>query len=293
MAPPRANPVAVRGRTLEIDGRRIFLREAAPVKPTARSLVLLHGWIGTSSWMYRHVLTELGRRFRTVVPDLPGFGRSQTLSGRASVEAYTRFVEHLVDALGIDRFHLVGASVGGTIALSFAHRFPERVEKLVLQGPVYRGSDLPQRFHMLYRIVDLPGVVELVPKAPIKWWFLIRRLDFGRDTRHLLPEDRRLLTRDILGVPNHTLVNVGRELLRIDLSDTAGNVCVPTLILDGADARLVPASASRHLHRLIPDSRCHIVPDCGHNLVLERPQVFLDLALPFLEEGKRALRKKK
>jgi pimeloyl-ACP methyl ester carboxylesterase len=83
--------------------------------------------------MFRHVLPELGRRYHTVAPDLPGFGRSQTLADAPSIEGYREFVRQLADELGIDRFHLVGVSVGGTVALNFAHRYPERVLKLVMQ----------------------------------------------------------------------------------------------------------------------------------------------------------------
>jgi pimeloyl-ACP methyl ester carboxylesterase len=67
------------------------------------------------------------------------------------------------------------------------------------------------------------------------------------------------------------------------MTDTARRICVPTLVLDGADARMVPAKASRQLSRLIPNASCHIVPDGAHNLALEKPREFLDLLLPFLE----------
>ena len=135
-------------RTLTLNGRRAFFREATPTGEPLGSLILLHGWIGTSSWMFRHVLPELGRRYHVVAPDLPGFGRSQTLTEVPSIEGYREFVRQLADELGIDRFHLVGVSVGGTVALDFAHRYPERITKLVVQGPVYRASDLPRRFRM-------------------------------------------------------------------------------------------------------------------------------------------------
>ncbi len=273
---------SLRGRTLELDGRRVFLREAAPAKP-GQAVILLHGWIGTSSWMFRHTFPELGRRYHTLAPDLPGFGRTQALGVQPSIDAYTEFLHGLADALQLDRFHLVGVSVGGTVALSFAHRYPERVQRLAVQGPVYRASDLPRRFRLIYQLLGQTPLIELIPKAPLKWWFFIRRLDMGRDTRHLSEDDRRQLGRDILRVPNETLVEVGRELLTVDLTEMARRICVPTLVLDGAEARLVPASASRHLSRLIPGARCHIVPDAGHNLALERPREFLDLLIPFLE----------
>ncbi len=261
------------------------MREARPLGPCQGAVVLLHGWVGTSSWMFRHVLPHLGGHLWAIAPDLPGFGRSQPLEGRPSVHAYTSFLAQLTEALGLGRFHLVGASVGGTFAITFASHYPERVGRLVLVGPVHRGAHLPRRFHLVFQLVDRPGLRELVPKAPIKWWLIVRRLDMGRDTRHLLPEDKRLMAQDIMRVPNQTLINVARQLLRLDLTREARRIRAPTLILDGEEGRMVPARSSQELAALIPAARCHIVPHCGHNLLLEKPQEFLSLALPFLQEG--------
>ncbi len=185
MAISTPSTFAYRCRTLDLDGRRVFLREAIPSTPAPETLLLLHGWVGTSSWMFRHMMPELGARYHTIVPDLPGFGRSRTLADIPSIDAYAEFLHRLADALEIDRFHLVGVSVGGTIALAFAHRYPERVQKLCLQGPVYRSTDLPQRFRFMYDLLGRTGLIEIVPKLPIKWWFIVRRLDMGRDTRQL------------------------------------------------------------------------------------------------------------
>lgn len=284
-----ANTYEYHQRTLKISGRRAYFREAIPSGESLGSLVLLHGWIGTSSWMFRHLLPELGKRYHTIAPDLPGFGRSQTLVEVPSIDGYREFVRKLADELDIDRFHLVGVSVGGTVALSFAHRYPERIGRLAVQGPVYRGSDLPQRFRILYDLVGrVPVLPEVIPKAPIKWWFFVRRLDMGRDTRYLSREDRRQLGRDILRVPNETLLEVGRELLTLDMTDTARRICVPALVMDGSEARMVPASASKHLSKLIPGAKCRIIRNAGHNAAIEKPREFLQALLPFLEEGQAA-----
>ena len=272
-------------RTLTLNGRRAFFREATPATEPQGSLILLHGWIGTSSWMFRHVLPELGRRYHVVAPDLPGFGRSQTLVDVPSIEGYREFVRQLADELAIDRFHLVGVSVGGTVALDFAHRYPERVTKLVVQGPVYRATDLPRRFRMTYDLLGrIPVITDLIPKTPIKWWFFVRRLDFGRDTRHLSETDKRQLGRDILRVPNETLLDVGRELLDIDLTEMARRIIVPTLVMDGSEARMVPATASRELSRLIPGAKWRVIRDAGHNAAIEKPREFLAATLDFLKE---------
>ncbi len=274
----------VKERYLEVKGRQVYVREALPVSSQPQGTVLLlHGWVGTSSWMFRHVLPTLGRNFWAVAPDLPGFGRSQPLRRRPTLDAYTHFLAELIEALGLSRFHLIGASVGGTLAIVYASRYPERLRRLVLVGPVYRGEYLPRRFHWIFRLVDRPGLREIIPKAPIKWWLIVRRLDMGRDTRHLLREDKGLMARDIMRVPNQTLIGVGRQLLAIDLEGEARRICVPTLVLDGEEARMVPAWASRRLATVIPQAQCHIIADCGHNVVLEKPKEFLRLTLPFLQ----------
>jgi pimeloyl-ACP methyl ester carboxylesterase len=283
---PDAIPTStIETRTLTLNGRRAFFREAIPAGAPQGSLILLHGWIGTSSWMFQHVLPELGNRYHVIAPDLPGFGRSQTLADAPSIEGYREFVRQLADELGIDRFQLVGVSVGGTVALDFAHRYPERVTKLVVQGPVWRATDLPRRFRVTYDLLGrIPVITDLIPKTPVKWWFFVRRLDFGRDTRHLSDEDKRQLGRDILRVPNETLLDVGRELLYIDLTEMAKRIVVPTLVMDGSEARMVPASASRQLSRTIPGAKWRMIKDAGHNAAIERPREFLRPLLAFLDE---------
>jgi len=195
-------------------------------------------------------------------------------------------VRQLADELGIDRFHLVGVSVGATVALNFAHRYPERVLKLVLQGPVYRATDLPRRFRVTYDLLGrIPVITDLIPKTPVKWWFFVRRLDMGRDTRHLSEADKRQLSRDILRVPNETLLDVGRELLHIDMTEMARRIVVPTLVMDGSEARMVPASASKELSRLIPGAQWRLIRDAGHNAAIEKPREFLEAVLGFLEQS--------
>jgi pimeloyl-ACP methyl ester carboxylesterase len=284
--PDTAPTCTIEARTLTVNSRRAFFREATPGVESPGSLILLHGWIGTSSWMFRHVLPELGSRYHTIAPDLPGFGRSQTLEDVPSIDGYRELVRQLADELGIDRFHLVGVSVGGTVALNFAHSYPERVTKLVVQGPVWRATDLPQRFRVTYDLLGrIPIITDLIPKTPVKWWFFVRRLDMGRDTRHLSSTDKRQLGRDILRVPNETLLEVGRELLDIDMTDVARRIVVPTLVMDGADARMVPAKASKELSRTIPNAQWRLIRDAGHNAAIEKPAEFLDAVLEFLEDG--------
>ncbi|MEE8370353.1 MAG: alpha/beta fold hydrolase, partial [Dehalococcoidia bacterium] len=92
MADAAPTTIVYRDRTLDISGRRVFVREAIPHTATTEALVLLHGWVGTSSWMFRRMMPELGARYHTIAPDLPGFGGSRTMAELPSIDAYVDFL---------------------------------------------------------------------------------------------------------------------------------------------------------------------------------------------------------
>ncbi len=111
--------------TITTDTADLFYLDPSPGNQPA--VILLHG-LGTeaSSWTYQ--ITALQKAgYRPIVPDLPGFGRSKYRGKRWSIKDTAGIVPSLADQLNIDRFHLAGISMGGTIALQAAIDFPERL----------------------------------------------------------------------------------------------------------------------------------------------------------------------
>ncbi|WP_308065594.1 alpha/beta fold hydrolase [Streptomyces scabiei] len=109
-------------------------------------LVMLHGGGPGASAVanYHQNLPALASRFRVVLPDQPGFGGSYRpteaeLGARSITEITVDALLQTLDALGIDRFHLLGNSLGGAAALATALEVPARVEKLVLMAPAAAG----------------------------------------------------------------------------------------------------------------------------------------------------------
>ncbi|MEC8022779.1 MAG: alpha/beta hydrolase [Myxococcota bacterium] len=120
-------------------GRRILTAagEYAYVVDTGGSgvpVVLLHG-IMVSSWSWRHVIEALPPDHRTIAICLRGFGWSDKPVGPYNVTILSRFILSVLDSLGIDRCHLVGNSLGGSIAMRIAIDHPERVSTLILAAP--------------------------------------------------------------------------------------------------------------------------------------------------------------
>ena len=131
------NPVSY--RTVVVDGLTVFYRETG--EKQAHTLVLLHGF-PSSSHMFRTLLPALAGHFHVVAPDYPGFGYSD----RPGVERFTytfdhleEVVEHVLDALALQRFSLYVQDYGAPVGFRLAIKHPERIEALISQnGNAYR-----------------------------------------------------------------------------------------------------------------------------------------------------------
>lgn len=110
-------------------------------------LVLLHGFVGGCDYW---VMQEVGLKhgFDVISVDLPGFAKSANEPEQDTLEGYANSVLEVTDHLGIEKFSLLGFSMGGMIAQELAHRNPEKVETLILYGSSAVG-DLPSRFEIL------------------------------------------------------------------------------------------------------------------------------------------------
>src|SRR5208337_574506 len=130
------------GRTVRAAGRDIFVVEIGEGPP----LLMLHGGGPGASGLSNFVrnISALAERFRLIVPDMPGFGRSaKDIDRKDPFGDLAAAMLGLLDALGVERTHVLGNSLGGACALRMALEAPERVDRLVLLGP--GGVDTSRR----------------------------------------------------------------------------------------------------------------------------------------------------
>jgi len=135
-----------RYRTIDIDGLKLFYREAG--EPGRPVLLLLHGF-PASSFMFRDLLVRLADRFHLIAPDYPGFGHSDAPSPESFRYTFDRLadvVEQLTDRLGIERYGLYMQDFGGPVGFRVASRRPERVSFLVVQNANAYDEGLPDSF---------------------------------------------------------------------------------------------------------------------------------------------------
>src|SRR5688572_2327579 len=133
-------------RNIEIDGLRVFYRDAGP--RDAPVILLLHGF-PASSFMYRDLIDKLAAEYRVVAPDYPGFGYTdapQPAKFNYTFDRLADFIDTFTARLGVERYSLYMQDFGGPVGFRVASRHPERVSALIIQNANAYEAGLPDSF---------------------------------------------------------------------------------------------------------------------------------------------------
>jgi pimeloyl-ACP methyl ester carboxylesterase len=219
----------------------------------------------------------LARERRIVAPSHPGFGRSSLPDWLDSVDDIAHVYLELMDRLGLTRTDVVGLSIGGWIAADLATKAPERLERLVLIGPVGVKTGRPDQ-------LDIPDVFAL-PQDKLD------RLRFHDPAKNAL---------DLASMPEEELhiLARNRETLALltwepymhnpKLKHRLHRVNVPTLFLRGASDGIVSAEYLERYAALIPQTRTETIADAGHLPQVEQPAATAVKVLRFLPAAQAA-----
>jgi pimeloyl-ACP methyl ester carboxylesterase len=208
-------------------------------------LILLHSG-GMSGAEWEPQLRYLGRHFRVIAPDQLGHGRSPMVADRLAIGDIGRQMIQLLDALGIDKAHFVGSSMGGAVALWLTVNYPDRVSKLVLFRVGYRKNE---QTHAETRSMGDP---EYWRSVGLHGW---------------LSE-----THDPQGGPEAWKTVIGRvsDALHPETSDHAhdlevlASIAQPTLIIVGDRDPLVPLDHALEMFAMLPDASLWVLPYATH-----------------------------
>lgn len=247
-------------------------------------VLLLHGsGPGVSAWAnWRLTIGALSPRFRVVAPDLAGFGYTQVPEDIEYTRA--RWLDQIVgflDALGLDKVHVVGNSFGGSMALALAIAHPERVDRLVLMGAV--------------------GVpFEITPGLDAVWGYQPSLDAMGRLMRETFAYDASLVTDELVQMRYAASTRPGvqeafaamfpapRQRWVDAMAHAEADLrAIPhtTLLVHGRDDVVIPVSTTLTMLEWISDSQAHIFGRCGHWTQIEHADAFAALLTSFFDAG--------
>jgi pimeloyl-ACP methyl ester carboxylesterase len=272
-------------RWATIDGRRVNVIELGSGPP----VVFIHGLSGSwQNWLEQ--LPVFARDHRVIAFDLPGFGASEMPREKITISGYGRFVDALLDELGVSSAAVVGNSMGGFIGIELAIRFPERVERLVLVS----AAGLSIQYLRNERALAVLGALGNRLAAYSGWLAsrsdalarrpVARRAIFGIVAHRPDRLPGPLVAEQVRGSGKPGFLPALDALTDYPIRDRLGEIACPTLIVWGAEDKLVPARDADEFARLIPNSRKVVWPQTGHVAMLERPGAFNALVQAFLAE---------
>ena len=224
------------------------------------AIVFLHYW-GGSSRTWHHVTARLAPSCRTIAIDHRGWGRSDAPPAGYALADLAADALAVIGQLGLDRFVIVGHSMGGKVAQLMAAGRPAGLDGLVLVAP---APPTP---------LALPPVArDMMATAYASRHSVEHTIDQVLTATPLAPADRELVIEDSLrGAPQAKLA-WPTATSREDISGLVGQIAVPTLVVCGAGDRVdSPAIIEAELMPRIPHARLTVLPEIGHLVPLEAP----------------------
>jgi pyruvate dehydrogenase E2 component (dihydrolipoamide acetyltransferase) len=253
-------------REIEAGGRRLRVLDIVEGGHADRApIVLVHGFgADLNAWMFNQPALAAGvlaNGRRVVALDLPGHGGSVKQVDSGDAETFSSAVSDVLAVLGIDRFHLVGHSMGGAIALVLAGRMPRRIASLTLLAPAGLGPEINGAF--------IDGFVKVQRRREAQELLAALVHDPSLISRAMIEETLRYKRLDGVPAALDTIARAwfpdGRQVL--DLRPALAALAMPVQIIWGRDDRIIPVA---HAEALAGQMPVHILDEVGHIPQMEK-----------------------
>lgn len=241
-------------------------------------LVLIAGLgLDVTGWMFQ--TPDFSRKYRVIVFDNRGAGRTDAPDTPYSVEMMADDTAGLLDALGIEKAHILGVSMGGYIAQEFALKHPQRVKSLILATTGAIVLSLAKYVVDTWIRMAQEGVSqEILIRDLLPWLFTEKFFEN--------PEQAQMATDAMLAnpypQPTYAFARQAAAIMEHDTRNRIGQITAPTLVLVGREDLLCPVKLSEELAASIPNAELVILDGGGHGFPIEIPEKFNQTVLDFL-----------
>jgi len=244
---------------------------------TEGNVVMLSHSLSSSMRMWDPQVEALSEQFRVLRYDVRGHGYSDTPPGPYTLDDLGLDAVGLMDALGIDKVHWVGLSMGGMIGQNVALNHPDRLLTLSLcDTTAVLPEDVQPVWEERIQRAREQGM-EALAEETLGRWFTPAFLD---QDPPVIGEVRR----QVLRTPVEGYIGCSEAIRRLNYLERLGEIRLPTLIMVGADDPGTPVSAAEAMHRRITDSGMVVLPSAAHLSNIEQSEAFTSALLKFLNE---------
>jgi len=261
----------------EANGIQIYYELHGP--ETADVLVLSNGVLmSTASWAFQ--VAALSKRYRLLLYDCRGMWQSDHPDGPYSMELHADDLAALLDALGIERAHIGGASYGAEVSMVFALKYPERTRSLIATSAVSHVDPL---------LEGMIGTWVAAAKAfsPDMLFQVVYPLTFSEAWIAANPQTLAAARERYKALDFKAFLELLLSFSRLNITSELHKITAPTLVVVGELDLVKPRKYSEIIAREIPGAEFAVIPFAGHAAMWEQAGVFNSLILGFLaKQGK-------
>ncbi|MFW9887423.1 MAG: alpha/beta fold hydrolase [Candidatus Thorarchaeota archaeon] len=250
--------------------------------PEAPPVVLIGGW-ASYRWIWFRQVPAFKEKFRCIVFDNRGAGRSSKPDIPYSIRMFADDTVGLIDALGIEKAHILGISMGGLIAQQIAISYPERVRSLILVATHFGGPNhipIPDKIQAL--LIALPTeTISLEQARDMRYrsTFSSQFLEENKDLMRQIDEWVQMHP-----APLFAQVHQASATAAFDSEEALKTTTAPTLILHGdSDFTILPRN-SELLAERIPNSKLRFIEGAAHFVIIEKYEDFNNEVMSFIDE---------
>jgi pimeloyl-ACP methyl ester carboxylesterase len=257
---------------------KVHYKETGP--QAAPALLLMHGF-GSSLQAWDDWSLKLEQKYRVIRLDLPGFG----LTGASPANDYSEekdlaILTHFADKLGLEKFSIIGHSMGGKMAWTLAASQPERVQALVLMAP----DGFPEAKDFGTKPYEVPAVTGLIKYFLPK--YLVRKsIEPAFAEADALSDARVNRYYDMLRAPGvrAAILERSNQTIYTDPVPRLKAIKAPTLLIWGEQDQMIPSTNAKSYANVLSNSTTVLVPKLGHLLQEEQPEKGLTAVMQFLD----------
>lgn len=228
-----------------------------------QAFLLIHGWSGSYE-NFRTWVPILSKKYKVIIPDLPGCNLSDSLPGVHNLEAYSKFLKEFSTKLKIRNFYLGGMCSGASIIMEYARRYPEDVKLLLLHTPTINPKTIKPLFKIEAKAASVPAINWLIRYFRKKQTLTSFYKKFFIDGFNVNPEDDAINMRNQKIANHDASIQLILDVTKKDYTSILKSLKIPIYVIITKNDALVNVKEVKKIIEKLPNARLEVIETGAH-----------------------------